>query len=255
MAVIYRKQNTRKLSNYHHKMNVASQDLCVVNPGLLKNKILLIEKAREKIIANGFEFAKGKSRSKKGLETTKTDPPPKRRRLSMETRSRRLHDIKEDYKDLNDRIKFKEKRISAYENVKDYKRCDELLEEISELKKQKRLLEAEEKNLMRLTAQSKWYFARKMNGMSKSSSAGSGGSVSDFSRSRSSTPIPVSSGSELSHLDFSPPTADCSNEIQNEIVIPSISQPAALSPAMSHDDEDSDILPGKSDASVKPHHF
>ena len=154
---------------------------------------------------------------------------------------------------MNDRIKFKEKRISAYENVKDYKRCDELLEEISELKKQRRLLEAEEKNLMRLTAQSKWYFARKMNGTSKSSSAGSGGSVSDFSKSRSSTPIPVSSGSELSYLDFSPPTADFSNEILSEIVIPS-SEPA-LSPAMSHDDEDSDLLPEKSDASVKPHYF
>ena len=152
---------------------------------------------------------------------------------------------------MNDRIKFKEKRISAYEIVKDYKRCDELLEEISELKKQRRLLEAEEKNLMRLTAQ--WYFSRKMNGTSKSSSAGSGGSVSDFSKSRSSTPIPVSSGIELSYFDFSPPTADCSNKILSEIVIPS-SEPA-LSPAMSHDDEDSDLLPEKSDASVKPHHF
>ena len=79
----------------------------------------------------------------------------------METRSRRLHDIKKDYKDLNDRIKFKEKRNSAYKNVKDYKRCDELL---AGLKKQRRLLEAKEKNLMRLTTQSKWYFARKMNG-------------------------------------------------------------------------------------------
>lgn len=145
MAVIYRKESRRKLSNYN-KMNAASQDLCVVNPGLLKNRVLLIEKAREKIIADGFEFAKGKSRSKKGLETTTTRPPPlKRRRLSRETQSQRLHDIKEDYKDLNDRIKFKEKRISAYKNVNDYKKCDELLEAVSELKKQRRLLKLRRK--------------------------------------------------------------------------------------------------------------
>ena len=61
------------ITNYHHKMNAASQYLCVVNPGLLKNRVLLIEKAREKIMADGFEFAKRKSRSKKGLESTKTD--------------------------------------------------------------------------------------------------------------------------------------------------------------------------------------
>ena len=256
MAVIYQKERSRELSNYHKKMNAASQDLCVVNPGLLKNRVLLIEKARKKIIADGFEFVKGKSRSKKSLETTTTDPPPKRRRFSKETRSRRLDDVKEDYKDLNDRIKFKEKRILAYENVKDYKKCDELLEAISELKKQRRLLEAEEKNLMRLNAQSKWYFAKKVNDTSKSSSAGGSASVSDFSKSRSSTPIPVSSGSEMSNLEYpySPPTG-CSNEIQSKIVIPSSE---TLPTCMSHDDADSENtlpIPEKSDATAKPQHF
>ena len=50
-------------------------------------------------------------------------------------------------RDLKDRIGFKEKRRFAAENVKDYKKCDEITEEISSLKHRCRELEAEFKYL------------------------------------------------------------------------------------------------------------
>ena len=43
----------------------------------------------------------------------------------------------------SNRISFKEKRVTAAENMKNYKTCDELTGEISELKTKRRELEAE----------------------------------------------------------------------------------------------------------------
>ena len=138
---------------------------------------------------------KGKSRSKKGLEASTSEAPPKKE-LSKETRSQRLHEIKEDYKDLNDRIKFKENEFRCMKMSKTTKSAMSYWRQY-QLKKQRRLLEAEEKNLMRLNAQSKWYFARKKNDTSTSSSTSASVSTSDFSKSRSTTPIPVSSESGM----------------------------------------------------------
>ena len=45
----------------------------------------------------------------------------------------------------------KEKRISACENMRDYKKCDELKEEITALKQQRRQLQAELKGIQNQT--------------------------------------------------------------------------------------------------------
>ena len=60
--------------------------------------------------------------------------------------------------DLSDRISFKEKRIVACENMRDYKKCDELKEEVIALKKQRCQLESELKGI---NCQSQWYRKRK----------------------------------------------------------------------------------------------
>lgn len=58
---------------------------------------------------------------------------------------------------MSDRIAFKKKRISAYENMRDYKKCDELKEEITILKQQRRQLQVELKTIHKSNYQSKWY--------------------------------------------------------------------------------------------------
>ena len=138
MAKIYKKKTNRPLTPYQKRMNDASRQLCLVNPILLNKKSLLIAEARQKIIDEGFQFAKGKSRSKFLMDSDEQQPPTKRRKLSKNMRAQRMKDIKEDCQDLTDQIKYKEKRIAAYKNSRDYKKCDEVKEEITVLKQQRR---------------------------------------------------------------------------------------------------------------------
>ena len=107
-------------------MNQAAQELCLGNSGLLHKGKLLIDAARDKIIEQGFQFVKGKSRSKKCASNSDNMPAPKRRMSSQDIRDKRMKAIEEDCQDLSDRISFKEKRIVACENMRDYKKCDEL---------------------------------------------------------------------------------------------------------------------------------
>ena len=84
--------------------------------------------------------------------------PPKCRKSSQEIWDKRMKEIEEDCQDLSDRISFKKKRIVACENMRDYKKCDELKEEVTALKKQHRQLESELKGI---NCQSQWYRKRK----------------------------------------------------------------------------------------------
>ena len=140
-------------------MNDASQQLCLQNPGLLKKRQLLIDTARAKIIADGFQFVKGKSRSKRDQQSDE-EPTPKYPKISQAIREKRMLQIEEDLQDLNDRIGFKEKRIAAAMNTKEYKKCDEIKEEVTTLKHKRRELEAERKQLQKSSRQSDYYFKK-----------------------------------------------------------------------------------------------
>ena len=72
----------------------------------------------------------------------------------------RLKEIEEDCKDIAERLTFKEKRIAAYENSREYKKCDDVKEEMTAVKHQHRQLEAEAKRLKKSSSQSRWYFAK-----------------------------------------------------------------------------------------------
>ena len=54
-----------------------------------------------------------------------------------------MKSIRGEVKDLNERISFKRKRLDAAEAVKNYKLCDQLSEEVAEIKKRVQLLEVE----------------------------------------------------------------------------------------------------------------
>jgi hypothetical protein len=161
IAKIYKKETNRPLTPYQKSINDAAQLLCLQNPTLLNKKSLLMAEARKKIIDEGFQFAKGKSRSKFLMDADEQQPPTKRRKLSKDMRQQRMKDIDEDCQDLTERIAYKEKRIVAYENSRDYKKCDEMKEEISALKHQRRQLQSEAKRLNKSNTQSKWYFEGK----------------------------------------------------------------------------------------------
>ena len=139
MAIIYKKESKRPLTSYQRRINEAAQELCIKNPGLLHKRKLLMEVARQKIL-EGFQFVKGKSRSKRGANPDDTMSTPQHRKTSKDMREGRMKNIEEDCQDLADRISYKEKRIRACENIADYKRCDELKEEVSALKRQRREL-------------------------------------------------------------------------------------------------------------------
>ena len=72
MATIYKKESKCPLSNFQQQMNEAAQQLCIKNPGLLHKRKLLMEEARMKIMDEGFQFVKGKSRSKKCVDSNDT---------------------------------------------------------------------------------------------------------------------------------------------------------------------------------------
>ena len=59
--------------------------------------------------------------------------PAKRRKPSKDMHEQQLQEIEEDCKDIS----FKEKRTAAYENSREYKKCDEVKEEMTALKHQR----------------------------------------------------------------------------------------------------------------------
>lgn len=130
MAIIYKKDSKRPLSNYQKRVNEAAVELCLHNPGLLHTRKILMETARAKIIEEGFQFVKGKSRSKRGVDQSDDTPSLKRRKCSQHLRDERVNIIQEDCRDLADCIRFKENRIKSCENMRDYKKCDELKESL-----------------------------------------------------------------------------------------------------------------------------
>ena len=54
-----------------------------------------------------------------------------------------MAELQDKIKDLNERIEFKCKRRDAASNVRNYKECDELTEQMSNLKSEKRQLNTE----------------------------------------------------------------------------------------------------------------
>ena len=73
-----------------------------------------------------------------------------------------MKELEEDLVGINKRISIKESRCEAgaLAAVKNFKLCDQLSDEIAELKKQRREKEAEVRELQRKVRKSKWYMKR-----------------------------------------------------------------------------------------------
>lgn len=159
-AIIYRKQSKRPLTQYQCLVNTAAQKLCLRSPTMLTKRGDLLIAAQAAVKTNGYQFKKGFSRSKNAASTS-SSPPKKRRKLNQELRTKRILELREDIKDYNNRILFKEKRCEAALAVKNYKLCDNLTEEMCKLKANLRTHEAELKMIQSKQRRSELYVGKK----------------------------------------------------------------------------------------------
>lgn len=119
----------------------------------------LLVAAQDVVRQSSYQFKKGQSRSKKVAEDKSQ---PKKWKVDKDLQAQRIQELKEDMKDCNTRITFKEKGCDAAWGTQNYKACDNLTEEISALKARRRELEAELKEYERKELKSKWYYERKV---------------------------------------------------------------------------------------------
>ena len=139
-------------------MNDAAGDICVQNPIMLSVRGEFLELARKRVNDSGYEYKKGKSRSKRfGSASSVEASTPKRPKLDQEFRTKRIQQIKEEVKTINTQVSFKERRVEAGVQLKNFKLCDQLTDEISELQKQRHALEMELQCLEKKEKKSKWY--------------------------------------------------------------------------------------------------
>ncbi|KAF9988420.1 hypothetical protein BGZ65_004732 [Modicella reniformis] len=80
-AVIYGKRSSRSLTIYEQAINSAAQSLALEDPSLLTNKGLLWNKAKSKLLEEGYDYKRGKSRSKLPEATLKKDHKTNKDRL------------------------------------------------------------------------------------------------------------------------------------------------------------------------------
>lgn len=158
-AIIYKKESVRPLSEYQKSINKTAQEICLQNPMYLRSRQKLLDAARSKVDQT-YAFKKGKSRSKK-YSTDSDQSASKRPRLSFDARADRMKALEEEVKNIKERISYKEKRREMAENIKNYKNCDDLTEEISSLSKQRRELESELVLLQKKDKRAKSYLLKK----------------------------------------------------------------------------------------------
>lgn len=141
-ATIYKKTEKRELKEFEKKVNEAAVELCLRDATLLRKRGELLEKARKRVAEDGYCFKKGCSRSKVygGSGTSST---PKRPKFDKEMREERIKQIQDDLNDLSRVLAFKEKRLAQCEAARNYRVCEQVTEEMMELKSRKRQLEVE----------------------------------------------------------------------------------------------------------------
>ena len=129
------------LSEFQKRVNSAAVQLALCDPSLVHkgNRGTLFERACRKVADDGYNFKKGKSRSKVyGEESCTPASPPRRRKLNEQMRTERLQELTEDMESIGSRVAIKEKHLAQAETVRNYKLCDQLCEEIQELKTSRR---------------------------------------------------------------------------------------------------------------------
>ena len=162
----------------------------VANPKLLDDRDELLKLARVKVNDDGYNYKKGKSRSKRFHESSSAVKQVKQTTAPTYVRTQRMLHLEDSLKDIDKQIGFKELRREQAINSRQYQICDEITHEITKLKTQRYQEQIELKSLQRKEQQSKWYKKRKeTDGHDESDKSAS----SSFSSSHSSQPTKRSS--------------------------------------------------------------
>lgn len=117
-AKIYEKTSTQPLSNYRKQINEAAGNLALQDPSLLARRGDFLELARSKVHHDGYNFVKGKSRSKRFASPTQDLTKPTRAKISSYVRQARVSSLKEDIANIEQQLVFKDKRRQQAESVR-----------------------------------------------------------------------------------------------------------------------------------------
>ena len=131
-------------------MNDIAAQIALENPDILMSKQKFLEEARKRLNECGYEYKKGKARSKQLMLSSESDEPtpaPKRVKTTEALRIKRISEIQEDLSDISQRMGFKEKRSEQASLSHQCGICDQISEEISVLKDRRRVLEMELRGL------------------------------------------------------------------------------------------------------------
>ena len=139
MAKIFKKETNRPFTNYQKQINVEAGKLPLAALSLLGKRGRLLEEARIKVVEKGYAFVKGISRSKR-LCTTDDTAAPTREKITADVRAKRIAALEEDIANIDQQLKFKEKRRLQAEGLHNYRVCEE---EIGLIKQQRRKLSCE----------------------------------------------------------------------------------------------------------------
>lgn len=126
----------------------------------------LMKLAQEKVHCDGYVYKKGKSRAKRtasSLEsgTSEDNVKPKCPKIESQERQVKIDHLLEQIADIKKRIGYKLCRIDTAAAMSNFKACDDLSQEISELKSQKHEFNCLLGPLQKKAAKSSWYYMSK----------------------------------------------------------------------------------------------
>lgn len=136
---LFRKNSTSDdgLTEWQKKMNEAAFALCMGTPSLTLNRGKLLEKAREKVANDGFNYKKGKSRSKKFGAVSTGDSKVKRAKLDSDERRILIEETKESIKEQSEKLAILEREKCKLVNMNQFGAASHILDRISSARKEK----------------------------------------------------------------------------------------------------------------------
>ena len=109
----------------------------------MSDRKALLEASQKRLDESGYIYKKGKSHSKRLSFDDDESSGSKKIKINKEFRTARIKELEEQIKNKNKQVQYKELRRDGARNVHIYRECDNLTEQLSVLKTDKRRLELE----------------------------------------------------------------------------------------------------------------
>ena len=121
----------------------------------------LLDKAKENVKNQGYNFVKGFSRGSSGESSG--EQRNKRKKVDKDERQKEIKSTKEVIDNINEQLKFKQLRLEKHKSLKEYGKCDTISEEIRKLMKEKKIQEKQLSLLGKKEEKSNWYHKKRKN--------------------------------------------------------------------------------------------